>query len=86
MNHSSEQYIEAKWVFEADIDPLQKGVYTGPPEQCYPDEGGTATLTGASLGVHGFTMADIERMFTPEERAAIEEEIYADWLNHEDMM
>lgn len=86
MEHASQQFIECGFLFTADIEPFRKGRYTGPPESCYPDEGGTATLTGAALGSHGFSMADVERMFTPEEIAAIEEELYADWESLEDAM
>ena len=30
---------------EVDYEPFQRGVYSGPPENCYPDEGGYAEIT-----------------------------------------
>ena len=86
MEHACLQFIECGFLFTADIEPFRRGRYTGPPESCYPDEGGTATLTGAALGSHGFSMADVERMFTPEQIQTIEEDIYEQWQNLEDMM
>jgi len=72
----SKQWIESEWNFEADIEPFQKGVYSGPPENCFPDEGGYAVITEATLGKITFSREALVDMLTENTVQSIEEEIY----------
>lgn len=52
--HTIEFYIERddeelELEVTADVEPFVPGKLTGPPEDCYPDEGGTADITDIKL-------------------------------------
>ena len=34
---------------ECDVEPFVRGKYSGPPESCYPDEGGYAEITDLTV-------------------------------------
>ncbi len=59
---------------EFDIDPEVRGRYSGPPELCYPSEGGVAELTDP------LDCPECDHAFTAKERAALEEKAYIDWV------
>lgn len=42
------------------VEPLVHGVFSGPPERCYPDEGGFADLEGAMLNGKHFELTQEE--------------------------
>ena len=41
-------HIGLTFTAECDYEPLVRGRFSGPPELCYPDEGGAATITALS--------------------------------------
>lgn len=45
MMYDHEMTYELDLKYTVEIEPFVPGKYTGPPEDCYPDEGGYASLT-----------------------------------------
>lgn len=69
-----EQTIEV----EGTVGAIIRGVYSGPPDRCYPDEGGEVEYVGAWLidtdenGVETRTEFDTQNLTPEEDRDVIE--------------
>ena len=78
---SEEETVELTLQAELYIEPFVRGKYSGPPENCYPDEGGTAEIEGPVL------VQNEEGKFVPwdgqltkDEISDVETKGYEDWV------
>jgi hypothetical protein len=82
-----EAYIECgpdaiPYRFVCEIEPLVRGWYSGPPERCYPDEGGYASI----LEVYqpdGAPVPESEWLAAGICEEEIEKKVYTLWERHE---
>ena len=79
MNYKQTFYVERdneEVVLEVEFDvyPLVRGRYDGPPENCYPDEGGYAEITNVFVDSKKRVLWDDE--LTRDEEIRISEEAY----------
>ena len=70
---------EVEYTISADVSPFVPGQLSGPPENCYPDEGGECedievTLDGRPVALECFSCSDIESMCERLTQAAQDEE------------
>lgn len=76
--------LECPWEFEGEIEPFQPGQFSGPPEACFPDEGGYATLVSGTIGNHVFNHIELAAIFSEDDIQAIEEDLYDSWLTDQE--
>jgi hypothetical protein len=83
--YESQQWVEVLVRLEFEIEPHQPGQLSGPPEACYPDEGGFARLYRATIGEHAYDAEQFAAVIGPAELGDLEEEAYSTWeRNSED--
>lgn len=77
----NDEIVELTLQVELYIEPFVQGKYYGPPENCYPDEGGTAEINGPVM------IQNEEGKFVPwdgtltdTEISGVEEKGYEDWV------
>ena len=75
--------LECQWVFEGEIEPFQPGQFSGPPESCFPDEGGYATLSSGTLGCKTFDHVELLAVFSEDDIEAIEADLYDAWVENQ---
>ena len=81
----TKNWHESEWTFESDITPFQKGQYYGPPENCYPEEGGYARIEYGTLGKCTWEREFLieHAMFSERELSDLEDDIYQEYLEAE---
>lgn len=59
MKTTIRHFVELELIIEADVSPYDPGQTTGPPESCYPPEGGEVEISDIRLAVMaGETLPD----------------------------
>jgi hypothetical protein len=80
-SNNEESQINCYLQCEATIEPFRSGKYSGPPESCYPAEGGYAILDRILLdGI------DIQGFLSPSTLETIEEAVYSQWQDEQEAM
>lgn len=77
------RHIEVPMEFEVNIEPFRRGRYTGPPEHCYPDEGGTAEIVKALVATDTETLTlwrrDLVEILDEDTVSEFEVDLYEQW-------
>jgi hypothetical protein len=76
--------VEIQLQVELDVEPFVRGKYSGPPEGCFPDEGGMAQIDGPIMvrNTDG-KFEPWDESLTESEISKVEEEGYAAWVDAE---
>ena len=69
---TTKTYIEIEIEVEFDATPYDPGVTTGPPERCYPPEGGEVEITSITYNGKPLELSDADEKKVQEE---IEQEV-----------
>ena len=87
--YSGKRTLEIDVNYECDIEPYVEGRLSGPPEDCYPSEGGYASLTKVWLsaktsekapdGSDLYKDVEITDFLSAEEDKDMEEQAYEAW-------
>jgi hypothetical protein len=77
--------VEYELEVECCIEPFVRGYYSGPPENCYPDDGGFAEIDSPVYVLDEDGKRSLwEGSLTKAETAKVEEDAYENWVNNID--
>ncbi len=70
---------------DLEIEPFVRGLYSGPPENCFPDEGGSAEIDGTILVLNeDWKFEPWSGTLTDDEISRVESEGYKAWEEFEE--
>lgn len=74
--------VEYELEVECYIEPFVRGRYSGPPENCYPDDGGFAEIESPVYALDEDGKRSLwDGTLTSAEKAKVEKDAYESWLN-----